>query len=200
MEEVRERSRRLARRLGYGRTAPDLPPLDVGALRSTEVIVDRALVLNVVLSCAYGLSAEAALDWLTAEGLSQAVTDGEHEFLVDVAEGLRVQELARRLEVESLYALLWAVSIVDELDFDRGAGDVTPYVPDVHRGESADALRAEATRRDEVELYAAYDLATVLSSAIGDEDLHVGVSPGDVEPYVVWERRRALGWIHGVPW
>jgi hypothetical protein len=28
----------------------------------------------------------------------------------------------------------------------------------------------------------------------------VGFSPGDVEPYVVWERRRALAWIHGAEW
>jgi len=200
MEEVRERSRRLARRLGYGRTAADLPPLDVVELRPTDAIVGRALVLNVVISCAYGLSTEAALDWLTAEDLLDAVTDDEHEFLVDVAEGLRVQELARRLEVESLYALLWAVSIVDELDFDRGAGDVTPYVPDVHQGESGDALRTDAARRDAAELYAAFDLAAVLSSAIGDEELHVGLSPGDVEPYVIWERRRALAWVHGAEW
>jgi hypothetical protein len=40
----------------------------------------------------------------------------------------------------------------------------------------------------------------VLGSAIGDEGLQLGLSPGDVEPYVVWERRRALAWIHGAPW
>lgn len=200
MEEVRERSRRLARRLGYGRTAVDAPTPDVGVLRPTSAIVDRALVLNVVISCAYGLSAEAALDWLTAENLLEAVTDDEHEYLVDVAEGLRVQELARRLEVESLYALLWAVSVVDELPFDSGAGDVSPFVPDLGNGEPGAALRAEAARRDGAELYAAFDLATVLASALGDEELRVGVSPGDVEPYVVWERRRALAWIHGADW
>jgi hypothetical protein len=200
MEEVRERSRRLARRLGYGRTAADLPAPDTGALRPTAAIVDRALVLNVVISCAYGLSTEAALDWLTAEDLFEAVTDGEHEFLVDVAEGLRVQELARRLEVESLFTLLWSVSIVDDLDFDRGAGDVAAYVPDLSLGESGDALRADAQRRDGTDLYAAFDLATVLASLLADEELHVGLSPGDVEPYVIWERRRALAWVHGAEW
>jgi len=200
MEEVRERSRRLARRLGYGKTATDVPAPAVGVLRPTAAIVDRALVLNVVISCAYGLSTEAALDWLTAENLLESVTDDEHEFLVDVAEGLRVQELARRLEVESLYALLWAVTIVDELDFDRGAGDVAAFVPDLGRAESGAALRASAERRDDADLYAAFDLATVLASVIGDEELRVGVSPGDVEPYVIWERRRALAWVHGAEW
>src|SRR5437660_12893356 len=131
MNEVRERSRKLARRLGYGQPPADVPALTIGPLRSTTEIVDRALVLNVAISCAYGLSTEAALDWLAAESLVEQVTDGEHEFLVDVAEGLRVQELARRLEVESLHALLWSVAVVDQLDFDRGCGDVTRYVPDV---------------------------------------------------------------------
>jgi hypothetical protein len=40
----------------------------------------------------------------------------------------------------------------------------------------------------------------VLASAIGDEGLQLGLSPGDVEPYVVWERKRALEWIHGARW
>jgi hypothetical protein len=111
-----------------------------------------------------------------------------------------VQELARRLEVESLFAVLWAVSVVDELDFDRGAGDVTSYVPDVGAGEPSGALRTEADRRAGDELYAALDLATVLASVLGDEDLQLGLSPGNVEPYVVWERKRALAWIHGASW
>lgn len=200
MREVRDRSRRLARRLGYGKPPGDVPEPVVGALRSADDIVDRALVLDAVISCAYGLRTDVALEWLQAEGLVEQVTEAEHEFLVDVAEGLRVQELARRLEVESLFALLWAVSVVDDLDYDRGAGDVTLYVPDVGAAEPGDALRAEADRRAADELYAAYDLATVLASAIGDEDLRVGFSPGDVEPYVVWERRRALAWIHGAEW
>lgn len=200
MSEVRERSRRLARRLGYGKPPADVPDPPVQALRSTNEIVERALVLNAVISCAYGLRTDVALEWLGAEGLGAQVTDDEHEFLVDVAEGLRVQELARRLEVESLFALLWAVSVVDELDFDRGAGDVTRYVPDVGAGESGADLRADAERRTDDELYAALDLATVLASALGDEDLQLGLSPGNVEPYVVWERRRALAWIHGAPW
>jgi hypothetical protein len=61
-------------------------------------------------------------------------------------------------------------------------------------------VRANAERRDADELYAALDLVTVLASTIGDEGLQLGLSPGDVEPYVVWERKRALAWIHGGKW
>ena len=198
---VRERSRKMARRLGYGRALADLPDPPIGTSRSTNEIVERALVLNVVISSAYGLPSLTALDWLRRSDLLDRLRDDEREFLVDVSEGIHVEELARKLQVESLFALLWALSLVDELDFDRGCGDeVARVVPDIQADEDADELRAAATLRDADELYAALDLATVLASAIGDEDLQLGLSPGDVEPYVVWERRRALAWIHGADW
>jgi hypothetical protein len=164
-------------------------------------ILERALVLNVVISCAYGLPPLTALDWLRREGLLDRLSEDEREFLVDVSEGLHVEELSRKLQVESLFALLWAVSLVEDLDFDRGCGDeVARVMPDIQAGDDAAEVRAAATRRDPDELYAALDLATVLASAIGDEDLQLGLSPGDVEPYVVWERRRALAWLHGANW
>jgi hypothetical protein len=198
---VRERSRKLARRLGYGKPPEDVPEPPVGPLRSTAEIVDRALVLDVVISCAYGLPTLTALDWLRVHDLLDRLTDDEREFLADASEGIHVEELSRKLQVESLFALLWAVSLVDELDFDRGCGDeVARVMPEIQGGDDAGDLRAAATRRDGDELYAALDLATVLASALGDEDLQLGLSPGDVEPYVVWERKRALAWIHGAPW
>jgi hypothetical protein len=201
MNEVRERSRVLARRLGYGKPPHDPPAPPVGTPRSTKEILERALVLNVVISCAYGLPPLAALDWLRREGLLDVLSDDEREFVVDVSEGLHMEELSRKLQVESLFTLLWALSLVDDLDFDRGCGDeVTRVMPDIQAGEDASDLRAAARLRDSDELYAALDLATVLASAIGDEDLQLGLSPGDVEPYVVWERRRALAWLHGANW
>jgi hypothetical protein len=178
----------------------------VGARRSAADVLDRALVLNVVISCAYGLPALAALDWLRRHELLDLLTDDERDFLADVSEGIHIEELARKLQVESLFTLLWALSLVDELDFDRGCGDeVTRVMPDISAedaGETvvASELRAAATLRDADELYAALDLATVLASTLGDEDLQLGLSPGDVEPYVVWERKRALEWLHGAPW
>ena len=158
-------------------------------------------MLNVVISCAYGLPTLAALDWLRMHGLLDRLTDDERDFLVDASEGIHVEELARKLQVESLFALLWALSLVDDLDFDRGCGDeVARVMPDIQAGEPATELRALAALRGREELYAALDLVLVLASAIGDEDLQLGLSPGDVEPYVVWERRRALAWIHGADW
>jgi hypothetical protein len=201
MKEVRERSRRLARRLGYGKSHGEVPVPRVGALRTVDEVLDRVLVLNAVISCAYGLPTLSALDWLRRHDLLDVLTDDEREFLADASEGIHVEDLARKLQVESLFALLWALSLVDDLDFDRGCGDeVARVVPDIQAGDDATDVRAAATVRASDELYEAFDLATVLASAIGDEDLQLGLSPGDVEPYVVWERKRALEWIHGAKW
>src|SRR3954449_188638 len=159
MDDVRAQSRKLARRLGYPKPPDDLPAPDVGDLRSSSEILDRALVLNAVISCAYGLPTLAALDWLRGERLLDELRTDEEEFLVDMSEGLKVEQLARKLEVESLFALTWAVSLVDVLDFDRGCGDqVTRLMPDIEAGESGEELRAEAELRDPEELYAALDL------------------------------------------
>jgi hypothetical protein len=201
MSAVRERNRALARRLGYGKPPDDLPDPAVGKARSLEEIVERALVLNVVISGAYGLPTLNALDWLRRHDLLDRLTEDESEFLVDMSEGLHVEQLARKLQVESLFALVWTLSLVDDLDFDRGCGDeVVRVLPDIQTGDDAGELRAAAELRDADELFAALDLATVLASAIGDEELQLGLSPGNVEPYVVWERLRALKWIHGAPW
>jgi hypothetical protein len=200
-EEIRSRSRQLARSLGYPRPPEDLAPPEVRRVRSRDELVERALVLNVVISSAYGLEPAAALAWLRQERLLDSLFDDEREFLADVSEGLHVEDVFRKLQVEALWALLWALSLVDELDFDRGCGaGVIGIVPDIEDGEDSGELRAAVQQREARELYEAYDLATCLAWAIGDPDLQVGFSPGDVEPYVVWERRRALAWIHGTDW
>jgi hypothetical protein len=199
--ETRARSRKLARELGYPRPPDDLAPPDVLHVRTKDELLARALALNVVISSAYGLDPATALAWLRKERLLDRLTDDEREYLADVSEGLRVEEVYRKLQVEALWALLWALSLVDDLDFSRGCGaGVIGIVPDIDEGEDSRELRAVARVREEAELFEAFDLASCLAWAIGDPELQVGFSPGDVEPYVVWERHRALAWVHGADW
>jgi hypothetical protein len=171
-------------------------------MRSTDEAVDRVLALNVVVSCAHGLPAVTARRWLTDAGLDTVVTAGESNYLDDLAEGIRLDDTARKLEVESLWALVWALSLVPELDFASGCGDgLAGLLPDPASGDSSpQELRDDCELRDPDELFEACDLAAVLTAALGDPDLRVGLSPGEVEPYVVWERHRALAWLHGAPW
>ena len=202
--EVRSRNLRIARRLGYPAPPDDLPFPDAGLARTSDEAVDRALVVNVVLSCAHGLGVEPARAWLERASLLDALTAHEAEYLEDVADGMRLGGAQRKLHVEALWALLWALAFVDELDFGVGCGErVTALVPDVFdpaEGLGPARVRAEAELRDVDEMRAALDLARCLTWGLGDPGLSVGFSPGEVEPYVVWERRRALEWLLGADW
>ena len=157
-----------------------------------------------MLSCAHGLAVDAARAWLADQALEGALTGYEAEYLDDLADGLRLGSAHRKLHVEALWALLWALSLVDELDFGVGCGErVTPLVPDLFdpsEGYGPAHVRAEAELRNADELRDALDLARCVTWGLGDSDLSVGFSPGEVEPYVVWERRRALEWLHGADW
>ncbi|MEY2455308.1 MAG: hypothetical protein QOK06_402 [Acidimicrobiaceae bacterium] len=202
--DVRARNRKIARRLGYPAPPEDLEFPHASPWRTTAEVVERALVVNVVLSCAHGLPVESAATWLGEQRLVGALTAYETEYLDDLAEGLRIGAAHRRLQVEALWALLWALSFVEELDFGVGCGErVTPLVPnlfDPAEGLGPARVRAEAERRDPEALREALDLARCVTWGLGDADLSVGFSPGEVEPYVVWERRRALEWLHGADW
>ena len=202
--DSRAENLRIAHRLGHP-APPDDHPYPTGEpVRTTDEVVERALAVNVVLSCAHGLSVDAARAWLDGHELACALTGHEAEYLEDVEDGMRLGSAHRKLHVEALWALLWAVSFADELDFGVGCGErVTPLVPDLFdpaEGVGAARVRSEALLRDGDELRAALDLARILTWGLGDPDLSVGFSPGEVEPYVVWERRRALEWLFGADW
>jgi hypothetical protein len=201
---IRSQNLKIARRLGHPAPPDDLAYPEGELARTTDQVVDRALAVNAVLSCAHGVGADVATAWLDANGLAAALTGHEVEFLEDLAEGIRLGSAHRKLHVEALWALLWALSLVDSLDFAAGCGErVTPLVPDLldpAEGIGPAHLRAEAVLRDGEEVRGALDLARCLTWGLGDSDLSVGFSPGEVEPYVVWERRRALEWLLGADW
>ncbi len=200
-DERRARNIRLARRLGYPEPPADVPPTEVRAWRTVDEAVDRALVVNVVLSCAHGLAPAGGWTWLRGAGLLDRVTPAEAAYLEDLESGLHLDDLARRLQVEALWALLWAVCLADDLDFAEGCGGaVAPLLPELDDPGAVAAFRTAAERRHEDDLLVTLDLARVLTAALGDDDLRIGYAPGEVEPYVVWERRRALEWLAGADW
>jgi hypothetical protein len=199
--EFRDHNRRVAKRLGYPAPPVDLPLPDVDHWRTKDEVVDRALVLDVVVSCAHGFDLAAALRWLRATSLLDRLTPAETEYLDDLESDLHLDDLARTLQVEALWALLWTLSFADELDFGVGCGArVTPLLPVLDDPNGARAFRAEATVREPDALIAALDLARCVTAGLVPVDVSIGYAPGEVEPYVVWERRRALEWLAGADW
>ncbi len=192
---------RLAKRLGYAAPAADLPLTDVERWRALDEVVDRALVADAVVSCAHGFDVGAAWTWLRATNLMDRITTAEADYLDELESGIHLDDLVRRLQVEALWGLLWALGFVVALDFGVGCGNgVAPLLPELDDPDEAREFRRDATLRADDEMLATLDLARCLSAGLGDGDVIVGHSPGEVEPYVVWERRRALEWLAGADW
>src|SRR5215470_7559222 len=110
MSDVRATNRRIAKRLGYPAPPDELPIPEVDRWRSLDEIVDRTLVVDVVVSCAHGFDIASAWTWLRANGLIECVTPGETAYLDEVESGMHLDDLARGLQVEALWALLWTLS------------------------------------------------------------------------------------------
>lgn len=195
--DARAANRRELRHLGFGRVPDELdeaPP--AGPPREVDEVVDRALALHVVVAVAAGLEAEAARRWIEGLGVAESLRPDEHDYLDDVAEGIRVEDAARATDAEALAALLWAVGLADDLPLEGTAAWATTVLPGPGE-EVADVLEGAALR-PAADLLAAWDLtAGMVWSLRADPDLEVGAAPGSLDPYVVRRRHAALRWALG---
>ncbi|MGH9136634.1 MAG: DUF4272 domain-containing protein [Acidimicrobiales bacterium] len=197
--EVLRANRRRARRLGYAGVPDDLPPPPPGRLRSAGEVVDRALAAHVIVSVAFGLDARAAARWLQGLALDRSLTDDESEYLGDTADGIRLADAARRLQREALAVLLWTVGLAPPPDWEDAA-PASAFAALPEPGHAPGVEFDDVLLRDPLQLASERDLAACMAWALGDDELSVGFAPGSVEPFVVWERRRALEWVAGEPW
>ena len=193
---------RVARRLGYPAAPPGWAPPADGTPRPAAAVVDRLLASRAVAAVAHGVEPAAVRRWLALVGGEEALLADEVDYLADAADGVRVEDAARRLGVEAAWALAWALGLVDALDWSTPVGaeaaDIlpSPVAPGaLPESLLAPALRDDATLADERAL-----AARLLAGLAADPDLEIGVAPGEVDPYVVRERHRALAWLLGGEW
>lgn len=195
--EARAANRRLLRHLGFGRVPDELdeePP--AGPRREVGEVLDRALALHVVVAVSSGLDADAARRWVDGLGVADALRADEHDYLDDVADGIRVEDARRATDAEALAALLWSAGLADELPLEGPAGWATAVLPGV--GEGVAEVLDAAVLRPERALLAAWDLAAGMVWALrADPDLEVGAAPGSLDPYVVRRRHAGLAWVLG---
>lgn len=195
-QEIRQASRAWLTQVGLP-SPIDLPLIDEAPLQhSTKEIADRACTLAAVVAAACGFPRSRAIAWLEEQRLLECISPHEESYLT--GEGAFTQEM--RARVESLYALAWALELVDRLDFTTAAPSALVTVfPDLKKMESTDALRRRARLRPDHQLREMLDLSYCLHWALTE----VGASLGECRfhPVAVEERRRALEWLFADnPW
>jgi hypothetical protein len=192
-QRLRDQSTMLVESLGYAFNAT-LPLLDSSlSIRSKNDAIDRALTLFVVVAVATGAKQDKALDWLEREGLENALTRREAEWL-NRKDERRTREFAA--QEESLLALAWALGVVEVLDFARPCDtSLARAFPRARDNETSLNFRGRAAYRSPDEIAAAVDLAYCIHWAIRNERFSNVRNAHRVDEYVVEERRRALEWL-----
>lgn len=199
-QHIRARSLATARSLGFPEPPSHLPLLkpELFAVRPTEEIVERALVLNVRLQLAMRMPPDVGRAWLADNRLTECLTPTEITKLDGVAD-IDPREQAC---VEAMWALAWTLGLVDELDPGSWCGEqLAALMPDLRTAESVHHWRSRTSVRVRARKDAAnqLDLHYVLTWGHRDSQLRGVPAPGPVEPYVHLERRRALEWVLQVP-
>jgi hypothetical protein len=174
-------------------------PGDQAELRPLPEIEARTAVLNIVLSCCFGLSQEAAMAWLLDAHLLDHLTKPEWRFVV----GGEGDERMFSLHYEAVFALAWLLGIAMDLDPALPAAEgLTARMPNLPAGESfagwkgrtLSAPRGPVDAAVQLDLYYCLDWAYLTAEREGRQ------LPGVIDSNTVGQRRWALEWaveLHG---
>jgi len=191
-KRIRDESIAAAKRLGVDVPAT-LPLLDAGLeTRSATEATSRILAMNAVAATAYGFDKHRAIAWLNQEALTDSLSELEKCFVLEGAG----QSDRFKVQVEGMWALAWGMGIVNELNFaDDCDSRFVTMLPNLKQSQSSADFRKKANPRPLGQVVAACDLAYCLHWAIRQSELTGKRPPGNLKPYVVVERRRALEWL-----
>jgi hypothetical protein len=194
MEKVRKESWKEAARLGYPANQ-HLPLLDEPKqVRAQLEVENRLLALYAVVACAYGFSKNRARAWVESEGVGGSLTNNELIFIR--SESSISDDSGIKWRVEGLWALAWALSCHDNLDFSDSCSDDFVFIfPDLKRGEPASRFREKLTIRSLIDITQKCDTAYCLHWGAREMALRGRVIYRSVPINVLVERRRALEWI-----
>ena len=190
---VRESSWRQVELEGL-RSNPNLPLLDsdLSAHQSVQAIGTRILCMYAMATRAFGFPLDATNAWIDREGLRDGLSQAERSFLMG---GNPTLVLQMQLQIESLYALAWCVSLVNVFSVSgRIPDDLIHCFPDARKSESSRAFRGRLDLRPREEMLVQLDAAYCFHWAWRDARLSLKRMRVNHE-IIVGERRKALEWI-----
>jgi len=170
--------------------------------REPTEVARRAVVLLAVICAAHGAKREPLIDWLQREGLWEAASPNEKQYLRGSASD-REDELNHQWRIEALQALLWSMDIIDALppaDQSADAEQVLAHLPDPLTATEA-FIQAAGLRDVEVMLdmdRANYELGNQVDEAVAAGR----PAPDGMLLDVLYERRCAFEWLldRELPW
>lgn len=189
---VRESSWRQVEQKGL-RSNPDLPLLDqdISVRQSLEAVGSRLLCMYAMAAHAFGFPLDATRAWVDQEALGDSFSRSERAFLG----GNQKYLLEMKIQIDSLYALAWGVSLVGGFSMHgRVPDNLVDCFPDARKSESSSPFRTRLALRPKEEMLPQLDAAYCFHWAWRDARLSRRRMRVNHEASVE-QRRKALEWI-----
>ena len=172
--------------------AGDLPP------RPVDTVLGRLFSLHACAAAAFGFERVRARGWLEGEGLTAHATDAERAWLA----GEAGDAFTFQVGIEAMWALAWAIGLVEELAPDEPCfDDFVLRMPDLREAQGTLALIAAGHLRGVEALADHLDLYRCLHHAALACELGGPALPPDLPMHRIAQRHRALAWVLGEgPW
>lgn len=185
-------------------TLPLLPPAAACVWKSQEDIARRAVALLIVIqyACdvAQGGDLEESTDFvmrmLRKFEVEDQLTEKERKLLRD-AEPVEQEAVNIVWQYEAYWTLIWALGLVESLDFPDQICDCEYAIEAVSRCESFEEFYEKTVLRSREEILDEADQIYRLHWACVDSRIHGKEAPAGMNESIVMERRRGLFWMAG---
>lgn len=192
------------RGIPYLESMPELPPAAECQWKTPEEIARRAIALLIVIQYAcdvaqgeeLGESRDFILNLLQKFGVEEELTDKERELLQD-EHPTNQAAINITWQYEAYWALIWALGLVEKLDFPDQVCDCDYAIQVVSQRDSFEDFYREISMRSQAEILDEADKVYRLHWACVDRRIHDQEAPAGMSESIVMERRRGLFWLIG---
>ncbi|QDQ00921.1 DUF4272 domain-containing protein [Lysinibacillus fusiformis] len=183
---------------------PQLPPVEQCQFKAQEDIARRAIALLMVIQHACDVaqgeniqeSKDFFINMLQKYGVEEYLTDNERDFL-QAEEPSRQQAVTISWQYESYWVLIWALGLVNTLDFPDDVCDCDYAIKIVANNETFEQFYLNTTMRSHEEILDEADKMYRLHWACVNGRIQGQEAPADMNENIVMERRRGLFWLMG---
>ncbi|MCP3774024.1 DUF4272 domain-containing protein [Paenibacillus sp. MZ04-78.2] len=184
---------------------PQLPPLEQCKFKAKEDIARRAVTVLIVIQFACDVaqgediqgSREFFTDMLQKFGVEEYLTENERKLLQD-EEPVMDEAINISWQYEAYWTLIWALGLVETLDFPDQTCDCDYAIEVVSSCETFEQFLLKTAMRSKEEVLDEADKIYRLHWACVNNRINEGKeAPAGMDESIVIERRRGLFWMIG---
>lgn len=172
-----------------------LPILEDPNMRNLDEIKGRMSVMNAMINISFEAPVSYIRKWIEKHNLTSHLSSRENEILIKDNDELTDYELnSLRWYLESLWALMWAVKMIHNLDETQWCGEnMAMMLPNLEQEESNEKIEKISELKTDDEIYNMLDLYYRFHWYCVDERIK-GVK-AKINEGLIYERRKALEWL-----